>query len=149
MFLQVKNIILYTPDGGVAGFIEVKTEYGKTLFRLKQDIGRGLYLSLAIGGKSKVLPVRDFVTHFAADNTVDLEDEIFACLVRQSGDKVETVASGVINPNRTKPPAENKAVIEIDRALKKICSVDGNGSPNCENCPYREYFFSKKRVSKQ
>ena len=145
---MVKNVILYAPDGGVAGFVEIKVEHGKTVFRLKQDIERELYLSLVFDGKTKVLPVTDFAVNFEAVGALDLEQEIFVCLVRKTGEKVETVASGAINLGKKQPVAENKAVVEIDRALKNICSVDEDGKPKCDTCPYREYFFTPDAAAK-
>jgi hypothetical protein len=149
MFFQNKNIILYTHIGGVAGFVEIKIDDGRTNFRIKQDIERNLFLSLVINGDAQVININEFVTNFSLDREIDLESEIFACLVRRTGEKVETVATGAINLNKVKPqdpPIESRAVAEIDSAFKKICSVDGEGNHLCEKCPYREYFFTPQSI---
>jgi hypothetical protein len=148
MLFQIKNIILYTPAGEVAGFIEIKTENGKTNFRLKQDISKNLFLSLVINGKPQVINIQNNVTNFVLDKEIDLTNEIFVCLVKQDGDKVTTVATGIINPKKEKPKEKNNesnAIMEIDNAIKKMCAVDENGNGDCEKCPYREYFFTPQK----
>jgi hypothetical protein len=135
----IKNIILYDPMGVVTGFVEVCPKNGKTYLRLKQSLGEiGMLLTVVTDGENKVFPIDGAVNEYTVDGEIDLEYEIFACMVKRDGEKVITIAGGAINLNKLKRAA---AVKEIDSVLKKVCSVDDIGRGECDKCPYREYFF--------
>jgi hypothetical protein len=140
MAVLIKNIILYEPTGSVAGFIEIRLRNGKTNLRLKQSFAdKNLMLSLTAGGENKIFKIEGNFAEWTIEDELDLTYEVFVCIVRQTGKKVNSIASGGINLNKLKL----KAVAEIDEAIRKVCSVDDRGHGNCEQCPYRDYFFSK------
>ncbi len=137
----IKNIILYDRTGAVAGFIEVRALESGAHLRLKHSLTeKGLMLSMVIDGVNKVLKVTGNLTEYDLRTKIDLDYEIFACIVQQVGNEMVSLASGVINLNHLK---EKQAVQEIDHAMKKICSVDVQGHGECDKCPYREYFFKQ------
>lgn len=141
MAVYIKNIILYDRMGAVAGFIEIRPKESGTHLRLKHSLtAKGLMLSLVIDGVNKVLKITGNLTEYNLQTTIDLDYEIFACIVQQSGNEMLSLASGAINLNHLKG---KQAVHEIDHAMKKICSVDAQGHGECEKCPYREYFFKQ------
>ncbi len=141
MAVYIKNIILYDRTGAVAGFIEIRVLENGTHLRLKHSLtDKGLMLSLVIDGVNKVLKITGNLTEYHLQNKIDLDYEIFACIVQQSSNAMVSLASGAINLNHLKG---KQAVQEIDHAMKKICSVDANGHGECEKCPYREYFFKQ------
>jgi hypothetical protein len=144
MSFLIKNIILYDPSGAVAGFIEIRPEAGKTHLRLKQNTGQqNLYLSLLTDGSTKVFSVTGNTAEFVLGRRINLEHEIFVCLVKRSGSKVTSVASGAVNLDKTKTAhVKPDAIKEIDAVIKKVCSVDEHGCGECDKCPYREYFFN-------
>ncbi|MBS7401250.1 MAG: hypothetical protein KIG16_01915 [Eubacteriales bacterium] len=141
MAVYIKNIILYDRAGAVAGYIEIHQVANGTHLRLKHSLtAKGLMLSLVIDGVNKVLKITGNLVEYTLPNQVDLDYEIFACIVQQTDQTMVSLASGAINLNRLKG---EQAVVEIDHAMKKICSVDVNGHGECEKCPYREYFFKQ------
>jgi len=141
MAVYIKNIILYDRTGAVAGFIEIRTLENGTHLRLKHSLTtQGLMLSLVIDGVNKVLKITGNLTEYNLQTKIDLDYEIFACIVQQSGKEMLSLASGAINLNHLKG---QQAVQEIDAAMKKICSVNAHGHGECEKCPYREYFFKQ------
>ena len=141
MAVYIKNIILYDRTGAVAGFIEIRVLENGTHLRLKHSLtDKGLMLSLVIDGVNKVLKITGNLTEYHLQTKIDLDYEIFACIVQQSSNAMVSLASGAINLNHLKG---KQAVQEIDHAMKKICSVDANGHGECEKCPYREYFFTQ------
>ncbi len=141
MAVYIKNIILYDRTGAVAGFIEIRTLESGTHLRLKHALSaKGLMLSLVIDGVNKVLKITGNLTEYRLQTKIDLDYEIFACIVQQSGNEMVSLASGAINLNHLKGQQE---VQEIDLAMKKVCSIDANGHGECEKCPYREYFFKQ------
>ena len=141
MAVYIKNIILYDRAGAVAGYIEIHQVANGTHLRLKHSLtAKGLMLSLVIDGVNKVLKITGNLVEYTLPNQVDLDYEIFACIVQQTDQTMVSLASGAINLNRLKG---EQAVVEIDHAIKKICSVDANGHGECEKCPYREYFFKQ------
>ncbi len=141
MAVYIKNIILYDRTGAVAGFIEIRQMEQGTHLRLKHSLTvPNLMLSLVIDGVNKILKVTGNLTEYTLQTVIDLDYEIFACLVQQNGMEMTSLASGAINLNHLKG---QQAVTEIDNAMKKICSVDANGHGECEKCPYREYFFKQ------
>lgn len=141
MAIYIKNIILYDPAGSVAGFIEIRPLENETHLRLKHSLTeKNLMLSLVIDGVNKVLKITGNLTEYNLQTKVDLDYEIFACIVQQSNQTMISLASGAINLNHLKG---KQAVQEIDHAMKKICSVDAQGHGECEKCPYREYFFKQ------
>lgn len=141
MAVYIKNIILYDRTGAVAGYVEIHVLANETRLRLKHAlVAKGLMLSLVIDGVNKVLKITGNLTEYTLPTQIDLDYEIFACIVQQSGQEMISLASGAINLNHLK---SQQAVQEIDHAMKKICSVDANGHGECEKCPYREYFFKQ------
>jgi len=139
MAVLIKNIILYDRTGAVAGFIEIRHLEKGTHLRLKHSLTeKNLMLSMVIDGVNKVLKITGNLTEYELHTQIDLEYEIFACIVQQVGNEMISLASGVINLNRLK---EKQAVQEVDHAIKKICCVDAHGNSECDKCPYREYFF--------
>ena len=137
----IKNIILYDRAGAVAGFVEIRSLEKGTHLRLKHSLTeKGLMLSLVIDGVNKVLKITGNLTEYELQTSIDMDYEIFACIVKQSGKEMVSLASGAINLNHLKG---QQAVQEVDRAIKKICSVDASGHVECEKCPYREYFFKQ------
>lgn len=139
MAVLIKNIILYEPNGTVAGFLEIRPRNGKTNLRLKQSFtDRNLMLSLTVSGENKVFKIDGNVCEYTVDGEMELEFEIFACIVRQANGEVDAIASGAINLNKL------KAVAEIDNIIKKVCTVDEHGNAECDKCPYRDYFFTGK-----
>ena len=141
MTVYIKNIILYDRAGAVAGYIEIHQVANGTHLRLKHSLtAKGLMLSLVIDGVNKVLKITGNLVEYTLPNQIDLDYEIFACIVQQTDQTMVSLASGAINLNRLKG---EQAVVEIDHAMKKICSVDANGHGECEKCPYREYFFKQ------
>lgn len=141
MAVYIRNIILYDHSGVVAGFIEIRPLENSTHLRLKHSLTtQNLMLSLVIDGVNKVLKVTGNLTEYDLQSQIDLDYEIFACLVQQSGNEMVVLASGAINLNHLK---DKQAVQEIDHAMKKICSVDEHGNGKCDQCPYREYFFKQ------
>ena len=141
MAVYIKNIILYDRSGAVSGYLEIRPQDTGTHLRLKHSLtAKGLMLSLVIDGVNKVLKITGNLTEYKLQNQIDLDYEIFACIVQQSGGELVSLASGAINLNHLKG---KQAVEEIDYAIKKICSVDVNGHGECEKCPYREYFFKQ------
>ncbi|MCQ2381874.1 MAG: hypothetical protein MJ054_01070 [Clostridia bacterium] len=141
MATYIKNIILYDRTGAVAGYLEIRSLENGTHLRMKHSLtASGLMLSLVIDGVNKVLKVTGNLTEYTLQTKIDLDYEIFACIVQQAGKEMISLASGAINLNHLKG---QQAVQEIDHAMKKICSVDSNGHGECEKCPYREYFFKQ------
>ncbi len=141
MSILIKNIILYEPLGAVAGFIEIRPAEDKTHLRLKQSIAEeGLMLSIVIEGKNKVLKIDNSVMEYEINQKINLNYEVFACIVKQVGDEMVSVASGAINLNKIK---QDKSIKQIDSAIRRICSVDDQGNGECETCPYRDYFFKQ------
>lgn len=141
MAVYIKNIILYDRAGAVAGYIEIHQVANGTHLRLKHSLtAKGLMLSLVIDGVNKVMKITGNLVEYTLPNQVDLDYEIFACIVQQTDQTMVSLASGAINLNHLKG---EQAVAEIDHAMKKICSVDANGHGECEKCPYREYFFKQ------
>ena len=141
MAVLIKNIILYDRAGSVAGFVEIRDQEKNTHLRLKHSLtAKDLMLSLVIDGVNKVLKVTGNLTEYDLQNKIDLEYEIFACIVQQRESEMVALASGVINLNHL---TQKNAVQEIDHAMKKICSVDAQGRGECETCPYRDYFFKQ------
>ena len=141
MAILIKNIILYDKAGAVAGFIEIRALDNGTHLRLKHSLtAKDLMLSMVIDGTNKVLKITGNLTEYDLQTKIDLDYEVFACIVQQNGADMISLASGVINLNRLK---EKQAVEEIDHAMKKICSVDAQGHGECEKCPYRDYFFKQ------
>lgn len=141
MAVLIKNIILYDRAGAVAGFIEIRALNNGTHLRLKHSLTtKDLMLSMVIDGVNKVLKITGNLTEYDLQTKIDLDYEIFACIVQQKGNEMVSLASGVINLNHLK---EKQAVQEIDRAMKKICSVDAQGHGDCNTCPYRDYFFKQ------
>jgi len=141
MAILIKNIILYDKAGAVAGFIEIRALDNGTHLRLKHSLtAKDLMLSMVIDGVNKVLKITGNLTEYTLQTKIDLEYEVFACIVQQTGSDMISLASGVINLNRLK---EKQAVQEIDHAIKKICSVDAQGHGECDKCPYRDYFFKQ------
>lgn len=141
MAVLIKNIILYDRVGAVAGFVEIRDQEKGTHLRLKHSLtAKDLMLSMVIDGVNKVLKITGNLTEYDLQNKIDLDYEIFACIVQQTANEMVALASGVINLNHLK---QKKAVQEIDHAIKKICSVDAQGRGECETCPYREYFFKQ------
>lgn len=141
MAVYIKNIILYDPLGAVAGFIEIKPAENKTCLRLKQSLNEsGLMLSLVIDGVNKIFKIDNPVMEFVLEGVIDLDYEVFACIVKQVGTEMVSLASGAINLNKLK---SRQAIQEIDSAIKNICSVDEHGNGECEKCPYRDYFFKQ------
>ncbi len=141
MAILIKNIILYDRAGAVAGFIEIRPLENGTHLRLKHSLAeKNLMLSMVIDGVNKVLKITGNLTEYNLHTKIDLDYEIFACIVQQLGSEMLSLASGVINLNRLK---EKQAVEEIDHAIKKVCSVDAHGGSECDKCPYREYFFKQ------
>ncbi len=141
MATYIKNIILYDRAGAVAGYVEIHQLTNGTRLRLKHSLtAKGLMLSLVIDGVNKVLKVTGNLTEYTLQTPIDLDYEIFACLVQQNDQSMISLASGAINLNHLKGQT---AVAEIDHAMKKICSVDAAGHGECEKCPYREYFFKQ------
>ncbi len=137
----IKNIILYDRTGAVAGYVEIhQLEHG-THLRLKHSLNnKNLMLSLVIDGVNKVLKITGNLVEYTLQTPIDLDYEIFACIVQQNEQEMISLASGAINLNHLK---SKQAVTEIDQAMKKICSVDAHGHGECEKCPYREYFFKQ------
>ena len=141
MAVLIKNIILYDKAGAVAGFIEIRALENGTHLRLKHSLtAKDLMLSMVIDGTNKILKITGNLTEYNLQSKIDLDYEVFACIVQQNGNEMISLASGVINLNRLK---EKQAVQEIDHAIKKICSVDACGKGECDKCPYREYFFKQ------
>ena len=141
MAVYIKNIILYDKTGAVAGYVEIRPFDEGTHLRLKHSLtAKDLMLSLVIDGVNKVLKITGNLNEYTLQTKVDLDYEIFACIVQQTDKEMISLASGAINLNHLKG---KQAVQEIDRAMKKICSVDTNGHAECEKCPYREYFFKQ------
>lgn len=141
MAVLIKNIILYDKAGAVAGFIEIRALENGTHLRLKHSLtAKDLMLSMVIDGINKILKITGNLTEYNLQSKIDLDYEVFACIVQQNGNEMISLASGVINLNRLK---EKQAVQEIDHAMKKICSVDAYGKGECDKCPYREYFFKQ------
>lgn len=141
MAILIKNIILYDKAGAVAGFIEIRALEHGTHLRLKHSLTtKDLMLSMVIDGVNKVLKITGNLTEYDLQTKIDLDYEVFACIVQQSGNDMVSLASGVINLNRLK---EKQAVQEIDHAMKKICCVDAQGHGECDKCPYRDYFFKQ------
>lgn len=141
MAVYIKNIILYDRTGAVVGYIEIRPTDDGTHLRLKHALTvKGLMLSLVIDGVNKVLKITGNLTEYKLQTKIDLDYEIFACIVQQSGNEMLSLASGAINLNHLKG---QQAVQEIDYAMKKICSVDAHGHGECEKCPYRDYFFKQ------
>lgn len=141
MAVMIKNIILYDRVGAVAGYLEIRALDHGTHLRLKHSLtAKGLMLSLVIDGVNKVLKITGNLTEYNLQTQIDLDYEIFACIVQQIGNEMISLASGAINLNHLKG---QQAVHEIDHAMKKICSVDASGHGKCEQCPYREYFFKQ------
>lgn len=141
MAIYIKNIILYDRTGAVAGYLEIRALENGTHLRLKHSLTvKGLMLSLVIDGVNKVLKVTGNLTEYTLQTKIDLDYEIFACIVQLSGQEMISLASGAINLNHLKG---QQAVQEIDHAMRKICSVDASGHGECDKCPYREYFFKQ------
>ena len=141
MAVLIKNIILYDKAGSVAGFIEIRDLNNVTHLRLKHSLNlKDLMLSMVIDGVNKVLKITGNLTEYDLQTRIDLDYEVFACIVQQKGNEMVSLASGVINLNHLK---QKQAVQEIDNAMKKICSVDAQGQGECEKCPYRDYFFKQ------
>lgn len=141
MAVLIKNIILYDRAGAVAGFIEIRDLDKSTHLRLKHSLTvKDLMLSMVINGVNKVLKINGNLTEYELQSKIDLDYEIFACIVQQTRSEMVALASGVINLNHLKT---KNAVEEIDHAIKKICSVDAQGRGECETCPYRDYFFKQ------
>jgi len=141
MAVLIKNIILYDKTGSVAGFIEIRDLNNVTHLRLKHSLNlKDLMLSMVIDGVNKVLKITGNLTEYDLQTRIDLDYEVFACIVQQKGNEMVSLASGVINLNHLK---QKQAVQEIDNAMKKICSVDAQGQGECEKCPYRDYFFKQ------
>lgn len=141
MAILIKNIILYDKAGAVAGFIEIRALDNGTHLRLKHSLtAKDLTLSMVINGVNKVFKITGNLTEYNLQTKIDLEYEVFACIVQQRENDMVSLASGVINLNRLK---EKQAVQEIDHAIKKICSVDAHGHGECDKCPYRDYFFKQ------
>lgn len=141
MATYIKNIILYDRLGAVAGFIEIRPLTDRTSLRVKQSISQtGLLLSLVVDGVNKVLHLTGPVTELMLNGVIDLDYEVFACLVKQVGKEMVSLASGAINLNKLK---SRDAIQEINTVMKNICSVDANGNGECDKCPYRDYFFKQ------
>lgn len=141
MAIYIKNIILYDSLGAVAGFIEIRPAEQKTYLRLKHSLTqKGIMLSLMIDGVNKILKIDGAVTEYVLEGLIDLDYEVFACIVKQIGTDMVSLASGAINLNKLK---SRQAVQEIDSAIKSICSVDEHGNGECDKCPYRDYFFKQ------
>lgn len=141
MAVYIKNIILYDALGSVAGFIEIRPLENKTHLRVKQSLNqRGLLLSLVIDGINKVLQLTGPVSEFVLQGQINLDYEVFACIVRQVGNEMVSLASGAINLNKLK---SRNAIQEINTVIKNICSVDEHGKGQCDQCPYRDYFFKQ------
>lgn len=141
MAVYIKNIILYDTLGAVAGFIEIRPAENRTHLRLKHSLNQpGVMLSLMIDGINKILKIDGVVTEYVLEGLIDLDYEVFACIVKQIGTEMVSVASGAINLNKLK---SRQAVQEIDSAIKNICRVDEHGNGECESCPYRDYFFKQ------
>ncbi len=141
MAVYIKNIILYDRTGAVAGYVEIHSLENGTHLRLKHSItANNLMLSLVIDGINKVLKVTGNLTEYQLQSKIDLDYEVFACIVQQSDNKMVSLASGAINLNHLKG---QQVVQEIDSAMKKICSIDAQGKSECDKCPYREYFFKQ------
>lgn len=141
MAVYIKNIILYDRTGAVAGYIEIHQLENGTHLRLKHSLtAKNLMLSLVIDGVNKVLKITGNLIEYTLQTQINLDYEIFACIVQQNDQEMVSLASGAINLNHLKG---KQAVAEIDSAMKKICSVDANGRGECEKCPYREYFFKQ------
>ena len=141
MAIYIKNIILYDRSGAVAGYIEIRPLDHGTHLRLKHSLtAHGLMLSLVIDGVNKVLKITGNLTEYDLQTKIDLDYEIFACIVQQKDQAMVSLASGAINLNHLKG---RQAVQEIDHAIKKICQVDAHGNGDCEKCPYRDYFFKQ------
>ena len=141
MAILIKNIILYDHAGAVAGYVEIHALENGTRLRLKHSLtAKNLMLSLVIDGVNKVLKITGNLTEYRLQTQIDLDYEIFACIVQQTSNAMVSLASGAINLNHLKG---QQAVQEIDYAMKKICSVDVTGHGECNKCPYREYFFKQ------
>ncbi|MCQ2382547.1 MAG: hypothetical protein MJ060_01765 [Clostridia bacterium] len=141
MAIYIKNIILYDRTGAVAGYLEIRALENGTHLRLKHSLTvKGLMLSLVIDGVNKVLKVTGNLTEYNLQTKIDLDYEIFACIVQQSSQEMVSLASGAINLNHLRG---QQAVQEIDHAMRKICSVDASGHGECDKCPYRDYFFKQ------
>ena len=141
MAVYIKNIILYDALGAVVGFIEIRPSENQTHLRLKHSLNQpGIMLSLMVDGINKILKIDGVVTEYLLDGQIDLDYEVFACIVKQIGTEMVSLASGAINLNKLK---SRLAVQEIDSAIKNICSVDAHGNGECEKCPYRDYFFKQ------
>ena len=103
MAILIKNIILYDRAGAVAGFIEIRALDNGTHLRLKHSLtAKDLMLSMVIDGVNKVLKVTGNLTEYDLQTKIDLEYEVFACIVQQNGNDMISLASGVINLNRLK-----------------------------------------------
>ncbi|MBO4726057.1 MAG: hypothetical protein J5598_00460 [Clostridia bacterium] len=141
MAIMIKNIILYDHAGAVAGYVEIRALDNGTHLRLKHSLTtKNLMLSLVIDGVNKVLKITGNLTEYRLQTQIDLDYEIFACIVQQTSNAMVSLASGAINLNHLKG---QQAVQEINHAMKKICSVDAAGHSECNKCPYREYFFKQ------
>jgi hypothetical protein len=167
MQISVKNIVLYEPLGGVAGYCELRSEKDKTHIKLKQNFNAdGLLLSVTADGQTEIIKISGEITECDIGRKINSEREVFVCIIQLKGGKPQTAASGVINLNKLKavfPQQANgtenlnklkddknvksKAVKEIDKALKSACEIGGCGNGECHKCPYREYFFGETDIS--
>ena len=103
MGVYIKNIILYDRTGAVVGYIEIRPTDDGTHLRLKHALTvKGLMLSLVIDGVNKVLKITGNLTEYKLQTKIDLDYEIFACIVQQSGNEMLSLASGAINLNHLK-----------------------------------------------
>ena len=168
--VSIRNIVLYSSDQEVVGFVEFRITPKDTTCYIKHSINEpGLILSIVADGKSIVMPLGE--GELSIKDKIDSNREIFVSIVRRYGEEVVALASGVVNLSNTRTPkfrpqvettltpAELKpieatasidgvrpqfqtvAAKEVDDLLREVCSFEQDGINACKKCPYREKFF--------
>ena len=122
----IKNIILYDTWQNVSGFVELKNTGGRTQVKLRHSLSeKELVLSLVEeGGQSYMFQANGTNGIFEIKGAFDLSRELVACLCAREGNKVTTLASGIVNPRRKdaglKPDTKFQNVQPSDESIAAV-----------------------------
>ena len=164
---NIKSIILYDSLQRVCGFVELRTDKGRTIIRVSHtgEAKSKIIISIATPDASYAFSADSHESNFAVDKEIDLEAEVFVNLMHKVGNDLISLASGVINfsprqviesikkqkesppqPQPKSPPEAleaplGKGIKEIDAILRGVCMMNDGEKGICNGCPYREHFY--------
>ena len=130
----MRGLILYDKDERVVGYVEIRNrEELLTCVKVIHNYeARGLFLSIHEGGNFHMLEVVRNNQEFELPGEVDLGREVFASLVRKSGEDIFPLASGIINADK---PFE-VPLTEVDSLLKNLWEMPEEEAEKFSGCLY-------------